>query len=221
MSVIRSARRALLLTEFSLGLRTFVFNKLCQPNVNPTMNKNLTLLTVILLALGTVAEAQNFRGMDKSPLDNAYFPDHFAHDRKPGDEAVIRVTYSRPQANGREVLGNLVPYGEVWRTGANEAPEVKLYKDVTIDGQKLSAGTYSLFTIPEKDSWTIIFNKDLNYWGAYSYDQKQDVLRVSAPAKPLEQPLEAFSIQFEEGEGDTAIMHLGWGKGMASLTINL
>ena len=185
------------------------------------MKKRFTLLVGILLALVSVVEAQTFRGMDKSPLDIAYFPDHFAHDRKPGDQAVIRVTYSRPQANGREVFGNLVPYGKVWRTGANEATEIKFYQDVTIDGKKLAAGTYSLFTIPEKDAWTIIFNKDLDYWGAYSYNQKQDALRVSAPTVSLDQPVEAFSIQFEEGQGDTAIMHLAWDDTMANLTISL
>lgn len=185
------------------------------------MEKPITLLVSILLALGTVANAQTFRDMDKSPLDIAYFPDHFAHDRKPGDEAVIRVTYSRPQANGREVFGNLVPYGEVWRTGANEATEIKFYQDVTINGQKLAAGTYSLFTIPGKDAWTVIFNKDLDYWGAYSYQEQQDVLRASAPVQSLDQPLEAFSIQFEKGKGDTTIMHLGWDDQVASLTIAL
>ena len=185
------------------------------------MKKLLTILAGLLLILSPAVEAQTFRGLDKSPLDIAYFPDHFAHDRKPGDKAAIRVTYSRPQANGREVLGDLVPYGDVWRTGANEAAEIKFYQDVTIDGKKLAAGAYSLFTIPEKDAWTIIFNKDLDYWGAYSYNQKEDVLRVSAPAKPLDEPLEAFSIQFEPGEGNNAIMHLGWGDEVASLPIQL
>ena len=185
------------------------------------MKKPAVLLLSLLLTLGSVVNAQTFRGMDKSPLDIAYFPDHFAHDRKPGDQAIIRVTYSRPQANGREVFGNLVPYGEVWRTGANEANEIKFYQDVTIDGQKLAAGTYSLFTIPEQEAWTVIFNKDLDYWGAYSYRQQQDVLRASAPVQSLNQPLEAFSIQFEKGEGNTAIMHLGWDDKVANLTITL
>ena len=185
------------------------------------MKKPITLLVSMLLALGSVANAQTFRNLDKSPLDIAYFPDHFAHDRKPGDEAVIRVTYSRPQANGREVFGDLVPYGEVWRTGANEATEIKFYQEVTINGQKLAAGTYSLFTIPEQDAWTVIFNKALDYWGAYSYKEQQDVLRASAPTQTLEQPLEAFSIQFEKGEDNTAIMHLGWDDQVASLAITL
>ena len=183
--------------------------------------KKYCLILVGLLGFSVGVEAQTFRGLDKSPMDIAYFPDHFAHDRKPGDQAIIRVVYSRPQANGREVMGTLVPYGEVWRTGANEAPEIKLYQDVTIDGKTLAAGTYSLFTLPEKDAWTIIFNKDLDYWGAYQYNQEQDVLRVSAPAKTRDEPLEAFSIQFEKGPDNTAVMHLGWGNEVASLPIQL
>ena len=155
-------------------------------------------------------------------MDMAYYPDHFAHDRKPGDQVFVRVIYSRPQANGREVFGNLVPYGEVWRTGANEAPEIKFYQDVTIGGKKLKAGSYSLFTIPGEDEWTVIFNEALDYWGAYSYDKKQDVLRASASAQPLDEEEEAFVIQFTEGEADnTAVMHLAWGDRVASLPISL
>ena len=185
------------------------------------MKKYCLSLAIALLMHAGVAEAQDFRGPDKSPMDMAYYPDHFAHDRQPGDQAVVRVTYSRPQANGREVFGGLVPYGEVWRTGANEAPEIKFYQDVTINGQKLPAGSYALFTIPNQDEWTVIFNEALDYWGAYSYDQAQDVLRASAATESLDKAQEAFSIQFEEGEGDTAIMHLAWGNTVASLPISL
>lgn len=180
------------------------------------------LLLVVTLLTTLALEAQDFRRVDKSPMDMAYYPDHFAHDRKPGDEAVARVVYSRPQANGRDVFGGLVPYGEVWRTGANEAPEIKFYQDVTIGGQKLSAGSYALFTIPGEDEWTIIFNEALDYWGAYRYDQQQDALRATAPAESLDEPLEAFSIRSAPGEGkDTAVMHLAWGNTVASLPIRL
>lgn len=179
------------------------------------------VLAGVWLTSTPAAEAQDFRALDQSPLDIAYFPDHFAHDRKPGDEAVARVTYSRPQANGREVFGGLVPYGEVWRTGANEAPEIKFYRDVTIGGQSLPAGTYSLFTIPGEDEWTVIFNEALDYWGAYRYDEGKDVLRATAPTETLDKPEEAFVIQFAAGEGNTAVMHLAWGDTVASLDIAL
>ena len=183
------------------------------------MTKPIVLLAALLM-LTLVAPAQNFRQPDQSPMDMAYYPDYFAHDRKPGDQAAVRVIYSRPQANGREIFGGLVPYGEVWRTGANEAPEIKFYRDVTIEGQTLPAGTYALFTIPGKDEWTIIFNQALDYWGAYNYDEQQDVLRATASVESLDQPVEAFSIQFEAGD-DTAVMHLAWDDTVASLPIQL
>ncbi|MGB3779564.1 MAG: DUF2911 domain-containing protein [Tunicatimonas sp.] len=182
--------------------------------------RKILFLGVLLITVASVTQAQTFRGPDKSPLDKAYFPDHFAHDRKPGDAAIIRVTYSRPQANGRQLFGDLVPYGEVWRTGADEAPEIRFYRDVTIGGTKLPAGTYSLFTIPEKDSWTIIFNADLDYWGAYSYQKGQDAMRAQASVKKLDKPVDHFSIQFEE-EGDDALMHLAWGDTVATLPIKI
>ena len=182
------------------------------------------LISFALLLCGEVSAQSSanltFRQPDKSPLDKAYFPDHFAHDREEGDKAILRITYSRPRANGRTLFGELVPYGKVWRTGADEAPELRVYQDVRIDGQTLREGTYSLFTIPNQDSWTIIINTDLDYWGAYSYDESQDVMRVPAPVSPLKQPVEAFSIQFEE-DGDDALMHFAWGTTVATLPIEI
>ena len=177
------------------------------------------------LLLSWEVSAQNttdftFRKPDLSPLDKAYFPDHFAHDRKAGDKAILRITYSRPLAKGRELFGDLVPYGEVWRTGADETPELRVYQDVRIAGQTLGAGTYSVFTIPGEDSWTIIINTDLDYWGAYSYNKAQDVMRVPAPVSSLEKPVENFSIQFEE-DGDNALMHFAWGTTVATLPITI
>ncbi len=184
------------------------------------MIKILLLSFILMVFTVGLSTAQSFRAPDKSPLDKAYFPDHFAHDRKEGDQAIIRVTYSRPSANGRELFGELVPYGKVWRTGADEAPEIKFYQDVTIDGKTVKAGTYSLFTIPNKGNWTVVLSKDLDYWGAYSYNEKQDVLRAPASVKELAKPVENFSIHFAE-DGDNALMHLAWGKTVATLPIKL
>lgn len=140
--------------------------------------KHTILSTFCLLIVTlTASVAQDFRGLDQSPLDAAYYPDNFAHDRKPGEKALIKVVYSRPQVKGRTIFGDKVPYGEVWRTGANEATEVKFYEDVTIDGKDLAAGTYALFSVPGEEEWTIIFSADLNYWGAYSYKEGNDVLK--------------------------------------------
>src|SRR5690349_20449916 len=104
--------------------------------------KNLVLGCLFILAFSTISLAQQFAALDKSPMDKAYFPNNFAHDRKAGDKAIIRVTYSRPQKNGREVMGKLVPYGKVWRAGANEATEIKFYQDVELAGKNVKAATY-------------------------------------------------------------------------------
>src|SRR6185369_10581652 len=96
----------------------------------------------------------------------------------------MTITYSRPGVKGRKIWGALVPYGQVWRTGANEASTISFSDDVTINGQKLPAGTYSLHTIPGEKEWTLIFNSVANQWGSFSYDQSKDALRVKAFPAP-------------------------------------
>jgi len=182
------------------------FNK-----IHITMNRRLNL-TIILLLIGFLSYSQSFPGLDRSPLDISYYPDNFAHDRNPGDNAIIKVIYSRPQKRGRELFGNLIPYGKVWRTGANETTEIKFYKDITLQNSNIKAGTYSLFTIPDEQEWTIIVNKDLDFWGAYSYNQENDVIRVKVPSKKIDSPVEAFTIQFEKTDDNHGKMQLAWGE---------
>ncbi|MBX0333943.1 DUF2911 domain-containing protein [Pontibacter sp. HSC-14F20] len=91
----------------------------------------------------------------------------------------ITINYSSPSVKGRTIWGELVPYGKVWRAGANEATTITTDQDVMVEGKKLSAGTYSFYTIPGEDEWTIIFNKTNKQWGT-QYDEKQDALRVMA-----------------------------------------
>lgn len=154
----------------------------------------------------------------------SYYPDHFAHDRKfapekVGDKAFIRITYSRTAKKNREVFGKLVPFGEVWRVGANENAEIKFYQDVNLGGKKLKKGTYSLFIIPGQNEWEFIFNSDLDEWGAYRYNDKHDVLRVKAKVGTLSEPLEDLSIQFTKGAENEAIMQVGWDKTLVELPI--
>lgn len=111
---------------------------------------------------------------------------------KIGDVA-ISVGYGRPKVNGREIFGALVPYGEVWRTGANEATAVLVSEDVTVEGQPLPKGVYGLFTIPGEQEWTVIFNKNANQWGAGSYDPSMDAVRVTAKPEASD-AAEAFEI---------------------------
>jgi hypothetical protein len=166
--------------------------------------KNIKTLAIIAMAMIiTPLTAQEFSGMDKSPMDAAAYPTSY----QVADKAV-RITYSRPQLKGRS-LSDLAPAGKVWRTGANEAPEIIFYKDVNFGGQDIPAGTYSLFTIPGESEWTVILNKNLNQWGAYSYDEGADVARVSIPAATEGDSLEAFSIAFKEVDNGVHMI-MGW-----------
>src|SRR5579859_5580567 len=127
--------------------------------------------------------------------------------------AYLKITYGQPQKLGREIFGKLVPFDQVWGTGANEATEITVTGDFLANGNALKAGTYSLFTIPGKEKWTIIFNRDLGLWGAYNYNQKMDVLRFDAPVKsvPEDAVYEPFTIRVDQ-KTDTAELSLLWDK---------
>ena len=111
--------------------------------------------------------------------------------------ANVEVVYCRPSARGRKMLGGKEPYGSVWRTGANAATTIKFDKDVTIEGQKLAAGTYALFTIPNENEWVIIFNKKTDQWGAYDYEKNkgQDALKVTVKSGKTTAFVETFTIK--------------------------
>lgn len=115
----------------------------------------------------------------------------------------IKIDYSSPAVKGRTIWGDLEPYGEVWRTGANEATTIEISQDVKIEGQTLAAGRYAVFTIPNPDEWTVIFNKEADQWGDYNYDESKDALRVEVSPTNLEEKFER--LEFEVREGDIAL----------------
>lgn len=155
------------------------------------------------------AKAQyKFPALDASPADMAYFPLRAANT---GAAVKVKVAYSRPAKKGREIFGTLEPFGKVWRAGANESTEVTFFVPVTVGGKKITAGSYSLFAIPEKDKWTIIINTVTNRWGAYSYDEKKDVVRFTVPVKPLDAVVENLSMTFTEATGGANLV-IGWDK---------
>jgi tetratricopeptide (TPR) repeat protein len=123
----------------------------------------------------------------------------------------ITITYHRPEVGGREIWGKTVPYGKVWRAGANENTTISFSDDVTVEGKPLSAGTYGLHTIPDKDQWTIIFSKNSSSWGSFSYDEKEDALRVTTKPQPADFR-EALTYTFEEVKPDSAAATLRWEK---------
>ncbi len=177
--------------------------------------KNLLALCTLALTLvfTTDVAAQDFSGLDKSPMDVAAYPSSYRVSDK-----MVRVTYSRPQLKGRS-LAELAPSGKVWRTGANEAVEITFYQDMNVAGTAVSAGTYSLFTIPGEGEWTVIINKNLNQWGAYSYDQSADVARFQATASQDSKSLEAFSIAFKEVDNGVHMV-MGWGTTRVALPMS-
>lgn len=185
--------------------------------------KRILLPLALVLIFTELIQAQDLRGIDKSPMDMAYFPDDFAHDirfapeKLEFDRAIVRVVYSRPAKKGRDIFGNIVPYGEVWRVGANEAPEIKFYEDLNLNGKKIKAGSYALLSIPGEKEWTLILSNDVDQWGAYSYDKKDDVLRVNAPVTQLSSPVENFTIQFEGKGKQAGIMKLAWDQTLVEL----
>lgn len=108
--------------------------------------------------------------------------------------ANISIDYHQPSARERKIMGGLVPYGQVWRTGANNATVFNVDRDIRIEGQHLPKGKYALFTIPNKDEWTIIFNKKHDQWGAFNYNKEDDVLRVKVKPETTEEFGETFTI---------------------------
>lgn len=127
-------------------------------------------------------------------------------------DTYLKIIYSQPHKRGREVFGKLIPYDKVWRTGANEATEITITKNISVNNQPLKAGTYSLFSIPGKEKWTVIINSDLGMWGNYNYNQKMDVLRFEAPVELLRETVyEPFTILLEQ-KTDTATISLLWDK---------
>lgn len=130
----------------------------------------------------------------------------------------IKITYSQPQKKDREIFGQLVPYGQVWRTGANEATEITTNAAIRIDSVNLPAGTYSLFSIPQKDKWTIIINADVGLWGAYNYNPAKDVWRFDVPVQTTDKLYEPFTIAFDH-RNEVADLLIMWDRTRVSIPI--
>lgn len=126
-------------------------------------------------------------------------------------DTYIKTVYGQPEKKGRKIFGDLVPFNQVWRTGANEATEITITTDLLINKNELKAGTYSLFTIPKQDNWTIIINSDLGLWGSYNYNPKRDVFRFEVPTLPTEEVMEAFTIGIDP-RNEQADIFIHWDR---------
>lgn len=149
--------------------------------------KKIAGLFTMLLATVMIATAQDTKEAPKSPAAIT-------------KNKVAEISYSQPSKKGREIFGSLVPYGEIWRTGANMSTDITVKKDITVGGKELKAGTYAIFTIPQENEWTIIFNGVPKQRGASEYEKNKDknVLEITAPVTKTNTVKEKFTITLDK-----------------------
>ena len=167
------------------------------------MNKIIfTTLFVGAILMSSDVGAQRFDQIDRVPMDITYLTTKNL--RKP----LVKVVYGRPQKDEEIVFGHQIPFDEIWRTGANEATEVKFYRDMLFGGKLVKAGTYVMHTIPGEKEWTIILNSNTDTWGTAFYDPSKDVARINVPSEQADQ-IDVFSIGFKDSFKNT-FMVLAW-----------
>lgn len=177
------------------------------------MRKHFAVMAVACLTLGLMAlsgAAQN-KAPRPSPAAKASCD--------LGGGKTVNVDYSSPRMKGRKIYGDLVKYGEVWRTGANEATTFVTNTDVMVGGQHIPAGSYTVFTIPNQDKWTLIISKKTGEWGIPYPGQDQDLARVDMKTSSVSSPVENFTIAFDK-TGNGCTMRLEWENTRATVDIS-
>jgi len=170
------------------------------------MQKRIAILAASLFALSLFACAQKPSPAASASCDL-------------GGGKSIKTDYSSPRMKGREIYGGLVPYGQVWRTGANEATTFVTSAEVVVGGKTVPAGSYTIFTVPNADKWTLIINKKTGEWGIpYKYES-DELARVDMSVSKLSSPAENFTISYEKS-GAGCAMHLDWANTRASVDIS-
>ncbi|HZL68239.1 MAG TPA: DUF2911 domain-containing protein [Candidatus Limnocylindrales bacterium] len=134
------------------------------------------------------------------------------------DGKTVTIQYSRPSMRGRKIFGGLVPYGQVWRTGANAATSLKTDVDLTIGGTTVPAGSYTLYTLPRMNSWKLIINKQTGQWGT-EYSEGQDLARVDMKVAQLPSGMEMFTISLGKTSATSAMLKLDWENTIASVEV--
>jgi hypothetical protein len=175
------------------------------------MQKRTVLLTVLTLAITGFACAQQDKSKRPSPPASA--------ECKLPDGKTVKIDYSSPRAKGRKIYGGLVPYGQVWRAGANEATTLVTQANLSIGGKDVPAGSYTLFTIPNPDKWTLIISKKTGEWGTPYPGEGEDLTRLDMPASKLGSAMENFTISFVPS-GDGCTMQMDWDMTRASVPIS-
>ncbi len=169
------------------------------------------ILTVLAVCTVIFSQAQSIRTPSPSPTQTIV---------QEFGVSSIEVSYSRPGKKGRKIFGDLVPFGKVWRTGANSATTLTFGDDVTIAGVNIPAGKYGLLTIPDKDNWTIIITKQLDVTSPAAYKMEDDVVRVQAKAMTMKEPVETFTMQFADVKPGSCELHMMWENTAVALPIS-
>ena len=181
------------------------------------MKKNLFILFITLFTLQV--QSQDFKIKKDSLLTIEDFKSQLEFEMETVPVSTAEIQEAEPLPNALKnvfdrlyipKIGIEAPKGNVWRTGANEAAELTLYTDMMLGTTKIKAGTYTFYLIPGEEKWTAIVSTDINVWGSYFYNEKNDVARIDVPVSKGEESLEAFSIAFEKSDNGIH-MHLGWG----------
>src|SRR5256885_6423313 len=178
-----------------------------------TLTPKLFALCLVIFVLGGTVSAQN--DLNLPDVSQA------AEVKQRIALTDITVKYHRPLVNGRKIWGGLVPYGKVWRAGANENTTIEFSDPVSVEGKPLDKGTYGLHMIPNPDSWTVIFSKTNTGWGSYSYDQKEDALRVDVKPRPLAETKEALEFDFEELKPTSTAVTMKWERLGVPFTVSV
>lgn len=171
------------------------------------------ICVALVIGLQAARSQTKIPELDKSPMDMSYYPPDYPILKiqdKANEPLVARIIYGRPQRNDRAIFGDLVPYGSVWRLGANEATEIEFFKDVKIDGKKVPKGRYTMYAMPDSSKWTIMINKETNIWGAFKYDQKLDVIRTELATEKRNDLINVFTMLFEKKSNNSADLLITW-----------
>jgi hypothetical protein len=176
------------------------------------LTTKLLLLIVVPVFAGFIANAQQIRNPSPSPTSTV---------KQSVGLTDITITYSRPGVKDRVIMGELVPYGEMWRTGANSATRFEVSDDITVEGKALKAGTYALFTIPGKDEWTIVLNTNYNQGGTGNYKESEDALRFKVKPMKLTEKVETFRIDINNIRNTSASIDLAWENTLVRFNIGV
>jgi tetratricopeptide (TPR) repeat protein len=175
------------------------------------MRKIQLLLSTLLISFSTInLNAQSIKTPAKSPLANI---------KQAVGLGEVSFEYSRPSKSGRVVFGDVVPFNEIWRVGANASTKVTFGEDVKLNGEAVKAGTYSFYLIPTQEEWTIIINSNTNLWGTGGYSEKEDVLRFKVKTQKVAELVETFTIQFSGVKQTELVTDLVWENTKISFTI--